>query len=117
LAPTLAKITAIGTHIFYRWPGTWGKRLAFTQIYAGEASAKSVESVALTVPIDDEVTVQLADARAPDPLIGAAPSPLRDSLARPAPIRADEVPRELVADRDSSSLKVDRFGGIPGSEN
>jgi spore germination cell wall hydrolase CwlJ-like protein len=33
-APTLAKITQIGTHIFYRWKGAYGETAAFRQRYA-----------------------------------------------------------------------------------
>ncbi|RST32103.1 cell wall hydrolase [Sphingomonas ginkgonis] len=35
-APLLAKISKIGAHIFYRWPGAWGTAAAFTGRYAGE---------------------------------------------------------------------------------
>ncbi|WP_309661897.1 cell wall hydrolase [Sphingomonas sp.] len=35
-APMLTKITQLGAHIFYRWPGTWGMRAAFTGRYIGE---------------------------------------------------------------------------------
>jgi spore germination cell wall hydrolase CwlJ-like protein len=35
-APKLSKIVQIGAHIFYRWPGNWGRRQAFTSNYAGE---------------------------------------------------------------------------------
>jgi len=35
-APMLAKITQLGAHIFYRWPGAWGQRAAFSGRYAGE---------------------------------------------------------------------------------
>ncbi len=35
-APLLTKITKMGAHIFYRWPGAWGQRSAFTGRYAGE---------------------------------------------------------------------------------
>ncbi|WP_300973031.1 cell wall hydrolase [Sphingomonas sp. LHG3406-1] len=35
-APMLAKITQIGAHIFYRWPGAWGQRGAFNGRYIGE---------------------------------------------------------------------------------
>lgn len=35
-APRLAKLTQIGAHIFYRWPGAWGSTAAFTGRYAGE---------------------------------------------------------------------------------
>jgi len=35
-APRLAKISQIGAHIFYRWPGAWGSTAAFTGRYIGE---------------------------------------------------------------------------------
>ena len=35
-APRLAKLSKIGAHIFYRWPGAWGSRAAFTGRYIGE---------------------------------------------------------------------------------
>jgi hypothetical protein len=35
-APMLTKITKLGAHIFYRWPGSWGMRGAFTGRYIGE---------------------------------------------------------------------------------
>ena len=35
-APRLAKISKIGAHIFYRWPGSWGSTAAFTGRYVGE---------------------------------------------------------------------------------
>ena len=34
-SPTLAKITQIGAHIFYRWKGVYGETAAFDQRYAG----------------------------------------------------------------------------------
>lgn len=34
-APRLTKIDQIGAHIFYRWPGSWGKPAAFSDAYAG----------------------------------------------------------------------------------
>lgn len=35
-APMLTKIAQLGAHIFYRWPGAWGQRAAFTGRYVGE---------------------------------------------------------------------------------
>jgi hypothetical protein len=40
-APLLAKITRIGAHIFYRWPGAWGMPAAFTGRYIGEPADPS----------------------------------------------------------------------------
>lgn len=34
-APKLTKLTQIGAHIFYRWPGGWGRKGAFNGRYAG----------------------------------------------------------------------------------
>lgn len=35
-APMLTKISKLGAHIFYRWPGSWGQSGAFTGRYIGE---------------------------------------------------------------------------------
>ncbi len=35
-APLLAKVSQIGQHIFYRWPGAWGQPAAFIGRYIGE---------------------------------------------------------------------------------
>lgn len=35
-APTLAKVAKLGQHIFYRWPGAWGRPAAFSGRYVGE---------------------------------------------------------------------------------
>src|SRR3546814_18338621 len=34
-APKLTKIEQIGAHIFYSWPGSWGKPRAFSATSAG----------------------------------------------------------------------------------
>src|SRR3546814_11466958 len=34
-APQLTKLQQIGTHIFVRWPGCWGKHVAFSEAYEG----------------------------------------------------------------------------------
>jgi spore germination cell wall hydrolase CwlJ-like protein len=48
-ASSLSKSAVIGTHIFYRWAGGWGRPAAFAQRYAGvepDAVALKVESLA-----------------------------------------------------------------------
>ena len=48
-ASSLSKSAVIGTHIFYRWAGGWGRPAAFGQRYAGvepDANALKVESLA-----------------------------------------------------------------------
>jgi hypothetical protein len=40
-APMLTKISKLGAHIFYRWPGAWGQPAAFRGHYAGEPNDPS----------------------------------------------------------------------------
>jgi spore germination cell wall hydrolase CwlJ-like protein len=67
-APKLHKITHMGAHIFYRWPGNWGRRVAFNGAYRGGEFIPAVSSLAnmnadtLGEPTDDML---LADTPAP----------------------------------------------------
>ena len=45
-APKLHKITQMGAHIFYRWPGNWGRRVAFNGAYRGGEFIPMVSSLA-----------------------------------------------------------------------
>ena len=60
-APALAKISAIGAHIFYRWSGGWGLPTAFTKRWSGrEADPRALRVAAMSVP--HEVAAPLAEA-------------------------------------------------------
>lgn len=41
-APKLVKITQIGAHIFYRWPGRWGMPGAFSGQYSGREAIPAI---------------------------------------------------------------------------
>ncbi len=45
-APKLTKITKIGAHIFYRWPGSWGRPAAFTDGYSGKEFIPALSTLA-----------------------------------------------------------------------
>jgi spore germination cell wall hydrolase CwlJ-like protein len=45
-APKLTKITQLGAHIFYRWPGNWGLKGAFSGAYSGNEFIPAVSSLA-----------------------------------------------------------------------
>ncbi len=65
-APTLAKITKVGAHIFYRWKGVSGDTAAFRQAYSGRE------------PVIDEVRFarpRLMLASVETPVEGAATAP------------------------------------------
>jgi spore germination cell wall hydrolase CwlJ-like protein len=58
-APKLHKITHMGAHIFYRWPGNWGRRIAFTGAYRGGEFIPMVSSLAnINVGIEGELVEQ-----------------------------------------------------------
>lgn len=44
-APRLTKIEQIDTHIFYRWPGGWGRPAAFTNGYSGSEAIPAFEQL------------------------------------------------------------------------
>ncbi len=54
-APKLHKINQMGAHIFYRWPGNWGRRVAFSGVYRGGEYIPPVSGLAnmnADMPID-----------------------------------------------------------------
>jgi len=65
-APKLHKITQMGAHIFYRWPGNWGRRVAFNGAYRGGEYIPAVSSLAnMNAGKTGELTDELLVADAP----------------------------------------------------
>ncbi len=68
-APKLHKITQMGAHIFYRWPGNWGRRVAFNGAYRGGEYIPAVSSLAnMNAGTTGELTDELLVADAPVPV-------------------------------------------------
>ena len=59
-APLLTKITQLGAHIFYRWPGAWGQRAAFSGRYVGEPLDPLALRPPLRAPLQPGSPEQLA---------------------------------------------------------
>jgi len=68
-APMLAKITQLGAHIFYRWPGAWGQRAAFSGRYAGEPH----DPLALRPPLRAPDSPELEDEAIAAPEVAGPP--------------------------------------------
>jgi spore germination cell wall hydrolase CwlJ-like protein len=65
-APKLHKITQMGAHIFYRWPGNWGRRVAFNGAYRGGEYIPGVSSLAnMNAGTIGEMTDELLAADTP----------------------------------------------------
>lgn len=76
-SPTLAKITQVGAHIFYRWKGAAGETAAFADAYSGREPA--IDEARFAQPRFSEPRLLLATAAdsVEQALAGAAPNQLR----------------------------------------
>jgi len=102
-APRLDKIAAVGAHIFYRWPGLWGRRQAFTQRYAGELAASLEDITIAGTSLDPEGGAALGlDPGRSGPAVpgGRLPDPI-------ALLNEDQQGRELIIDRAPGGLIAD----------
>ncbi len=70
-APRLAKISQIGAHIFYRWPGAWGSTAAFTGRYIGEPA----DPLSLRPPLRQAVLTDGTLVPVEDPSLAGPPIP------------------------------------------
>jgi hypothetical protein len=112
-APLLAKVTQIGRHIFYRWPGAWGEQAAFTGRYIGEPR----DPLALRAPMPVESTsaaldpVAVADSvppipRAPNDVGGLLDPSKGWTLHIPGPEESGSSAARLIAAQDRKAAPV-----------
>lgn len=112
-AGSLAKITTIGAHVFYRWDGYWGRRGAFTGHYAGGEVANVAQAEDLSAPADMPTLIPETDLTGVDlPLVRRTDSPVAedrrtaDSTLPSVPLALPTAPRPL-ADETTGRLKLD----------
>jgi hypothetical protein len=110
-APLLAKVTQIGQHIFYRWPGGWGERSAFTGHYLGEprdpASLRPVARLTVaSVKADAAPEVSGPPvARAPDDVGGLLDTSKGWTLNIPGPNDSGSSAARILAAQQASNAK------------
>lgn len=106
-APTLDKVSQIGTHIFYKWKGSWGRRRAFSQSVqldnGNDAFADAVDFVPLT---EDMLSAEPALEKIVSPIIADDVEPAGALLAPTPQIKAS-TSSELAADQKKSKLVID----------
>lgn len=71
-APLLAKTAEIGQHIFYRWPGAWGRQAAFGDRYIGEPRDPASLRPPLRLPQSEDSTAPVQQAELGPPVARAA---------------------------------------------
>ncbi|CAN5402072.1 cell wall hydrolase [soil metagenome] len=118
-APTLVKLTTVGTHVFYRWTGPSGAQSAFRGRYSGnetvssdilmgadprmlEAASLGMPSAAVTSAEPTMATDELAKIIHPDgtvetlpPIIGDPSMLLRGRRRIPTPEEIDKINKAL----------------------
>jgi hypothetical protein len=110
-APLLAKVTQIGQHIFYRWPGDWGERSVFTGRYIGEprdpASLRPAERLTLASVKTDAAPVDSGPpvARAPDDVGGLLDTSKGWTLNIPGPDDSGSSAARVLAAQQASGTK------------
>lgn len=117
---TLAKIEQIGRHIFYRFPGAWGRSATFSGGYSGVERIPDVNYALLQARIAAQSTAP-ADAAlpadliiAPDPTdrrtatdIGGRINPLKQWRATiPDPVEASSRYQAAIDDQDVSDAPI-----------
>ena len=104
-APRLAKITQIGAHIFYRWPGAWGSTAAFTGRYIGEPSdplalrpplRQAVLTDGTIIPGEDPAMAGPPIARAPNDVGGLLDTSKGWTLNSPMPSETDKATNAIA---------------------
>lgn len=105
-APRLNKILQIGAHIFYRWPGSWGRRGAFTGRYAGGESVPSEPAVSATAWAAQDAVPTVPDfppeRRAEDDVGGRLDVTRKWRLAIPDPAELGSA-LAAIADRQAGA--------------
>ena len=119
-APMLAKISKIGAHIFYRWPGTWGSTAAFTGRYVGEPADPSSLRPPLRQAVLTDGTIVLVDeqlvsgppiARAPNDIGGLLDTSKGWTLNIPMPTETSAAAK-AIADRQTPARPAAPVAGV-----
>jgi hypothetical protein len=113
-APSLDKISQIGTHIFYRWKGSWGRRRAFSQVVQlDEEALQPITVDEVLADPSDQFAIPEIPLKPPSRIIAddnLLVGPVeQNTVSKSAPagstIRADQARSTLTADEQKSTLK------------
>lgn len=115
-APKLAKVKQIGAHIFYRWPGSWGRRAAFTGRYAG--GERPFEDVQLTKAVLENAPVAQdpTDRRAENDIGGRITPGLGWTPSIPKPGESGGAMAAILAGQQSAAATTAVTAAVPSQD-
>lgn len=113
-APLLAKVSQLGQHIFYRWPGSWGQPGAFTGRYVGEPRDPLSMRPAAPAPVALLPEAELASTVAAGPPIARAENDVGGlldttkgwTLQIPDPRDTNGAAARLIASQEAKPAKA-----------
>ncbi|MDF0543232.1 cell wall hydrolase [Sphingobium sp. H39-3-25] len=120
-ASSLLKVQTIGRHIFYRWPGLWGKLAAFASPYAGNEMPIPVKSsidpaeVASEGLIGEDGQPLLATGLSAERPVLRSGGVLPQGLPQGLPTPALAAGTQAMPERNYLSAKAPNIGATPPS--
>ena len=123
-APMLAKVSQLGQHIFYRWPGGWGQPGAFTGRYAGEPrdplnmrpAIVPIESLSPEAAIAGQIIAGPPVPRAENDVGGLLDTTKGWTLQIPDPRETSGAASKLIAAQEGKTAKpVETAAAVTGS--
>ena len=121
-APLLAKVARLGQHIFYRWPGAWGRPAAFTGRYIGEPTdpmamrpTPTIASIS-AVPIPQAVIAGPPVPRAENDLGGLLDTSKGWTLSIPGPDDSANSTVRLIAEQQGRTAGAAASGGAASAK-
>ena len=113
-APSLDKVSQIGTHIFYRWKGSWGRRRAFSQVVQLDSDGTNSAAGFAFLPIEEDIlTAEPASKQLTSRIIADEIAPASALLTPSSEIKAP-ILSQIQADQKRSKLAIDE---IPLNKN
>ena len=106
-ASSLDKISQIGTHIFYRWKGAWGRRRAFSQAVQLDSEAIALANTVEVLPVVEEKLLADPAPEKIDSRIIADDGTTAGAMMTPSSEIKTPIVSKLKADEKPSKLTID----------
>ena len=106
-APSLDKVAQIGTHIFYKWKGTWGRRRAFSQAVQLDNESGAIANAIEFLPVaEDTISVTPQPDKVTSRIIADEQNPMDALITPSSKINAPGI-SEIQADQKRPTLLID----------
>ena len=106
-ASSLDKVSQIGTHIFYRWKGAWGRRRAFSQAVHLDSEAVALTDTLEVLPVAEQKMLAVPDPEKMASRIIADDGATTGVVMTPSSEIKTPILSQIEADQKRSKLAID----------